>query len=121
MEKKGYTFEAEYIRAFVNWHRACDERELSQLQRCRYNYQLMQYLLDDLIPRHQQQYDLSLLEVNRYDKFIDVLTNFMNVFAACLQGSPWCQRPNSWDSHNTHNQHREQGMETKRCEWRHAT
>lgn len=66
MQKKGYTFEAEYIQVMVNWRRACDERGLSQLQRCRYNYQLLQYLLDDLMPWHRQKYDLSLLEVNRY-------------------------------------------------------
>ena len=59
----GYTFEAQYIRVIYNWRRACDERGLSELQRCRYNYDL---LLDDLMPWHKECYDFSLLEVNRY-------------------------------------------------------
>ena len=29
MEKKGYNFEAKYIRTIWNWHRACDERGLT--------------------------------------------------------------------------------------------
>jgi len=66
MKKKNYVFEAEYIQVMVNWRRACDERGLSQLQRCRHNHQLLQYLLDDLMPWHRQEYDLSTLEVNRY-------------------------------------------------------
>ena len=66
MKKKDYAFEAKYIQVMVNWRQACDERGLSQLQRCRYNYQLLQYLFDDLMPWHRHEYDLSLLEVNRY-------------------------------------------------------
>ena len=73
MEKKGYAFEAEYIRVIVNWRRACDERGLSQLQRCHYNHQLLQYLIDDLMAWHLQQYDLSLLEVNRYYNCIAIV------------------------------------------------
>jgi len=66
LKKKNYVVEAEYIQVMVNWRQACDESGLSQLQRCRYNYQLLQYLLDDLMPWHQQEYDLRTLEVNRY-------------------------------------------------------
>ena len=65
MEKKGYMCEANYIRVVLNWRRACDERGLSELQRCRFNYQMLNYVLDDLMPWHQQ-YDYSYLEVNRY-------------------------------------------------------
>ena len=63
--EKGYTFEATYIRAVGNWHRACDERGLSELQRCRFNYQLLSYVLDELMPWHKTSYDFSLLEVNK--------------------------------------------------------
>ena len=35
MEKKGYEFEANYIRVVLNWCRACDERGLSEQQKCR--------------------------------------------------------------------------------------
>ena len=62
----GYTFEAQYIRVVRNWRRACDERGLSELQRCHFNYDLLNFLLDDLMPWHKECYDFSLLEVNRY-------------------------------------------------------
>jgi gamma-glutamylcysteine synthetase len=66
MEKEGYTTEAAYVRAITNWRRSCDQRGLSELQRCRFNYQLLNYILDDLMPWHTQIYDFSLLEVNRF-------------------------------------------------------
>ena len=66
MMKKGYSAEAEYIDAVLGWRRACDERGLTELQRCRYNYRFLNYLLDDLMPWHRTSYDFSLLEVNRY-------------------------------------------------------
>ena len=65
MEKKGYDLEANYVRAVLNWRRACDERGLSEHQRCHFNYQMLNYILDDLMPWHEQ-YDYSYLEVNRY-------------------------------------------------------
>ena len=48
MEKRGYDFEANYIRVIWNWRRSCDERGLTELQRCRFNYQMLNYVLDDL-------------------------------------------------------------------------
>ena len=60
MGKKGYSFEAQYIRVIWNWHHSCDERGLSELQRCRFNYELLNYY-----PRHTTLYDLSTLEVTR--------------------------------------------------------
>ena len=62
MEQKGYTAEAKYING---WRHSIDERGLSQLQRCRLNYQFLEYILDDLMPWHHTNYDLSLLEVNK--------------------------------------------------------
>ena len=61
----GYTFEAQYIRVTRNWRRACDERGLSELQHFHYNYDLLNFLLDDIMPWHKECYDFSLLEVNR--------------------------------------------------------
>lgn len=87
----GYTFEAQYIRVIRNWRRACDERGLSELQRCHYNYDLLNFLLDDLMPWHTECYDFSLLEVNRYVhmsshiKYLptecNILTIIVNYFA----------------------------------------
>ena len=68
MEKKSYTFEAEYLHAVRDWRRACDERGLSHTQRSQYNKKFLDYILDDLMPWHREPElrDFSLLEVNRY-------------------------------------------------------
>ena len=66
MERNGYLFEEEFIRVVRNWRRACDERGLSSLQRCKYNYQLLEFILNKLMPWHSSIYDFSLLEVNGY-------------------------------------------------------
>ena len=65
MEKHGYDFEAKYIRIVLNWRRASDERGLTELQRSKFNYQMLNYLLDDLMPWHSSNYDFSTIEVNR--------------------------------------------------------
>ena len=72
MEKKGYAREAAYVRAIANWRRSCDQRGLSDLERCRFNYQLLHYILDDLMPWHTQIYDFSLLEINRFFFYVCV-------------------------------------------------
>ncbi|XP_065911420.1 uncharacterized protein [Dysidea avara] len=54
MENKGYKKEAEYLSVVHNWRRACDERGLTSAQRSKYNADFLSYLLDDLMPWHQQ-------------------------------------------------------------------
>ena len=39
MKAKGYEYEATYIQTVCNWHRACDERGLTELTRCKYDYE----------------------------------------------------------------------------------
>ena len=43
----------------------CDEHGLTELHQCKFNYQLLNLLLDDLMPWHSKLgfYDFSLLEV----------------------------------------------------------
>ena len=65
MESKGYTFEANFIQIILNSRRTCDERGLSEQQRSHYNYKMLNFLLDDLMPWHHEIYDFSTLEVNR--------------------------------------------------------
>ena len=65
MKRKGYDKEAEYISAVNGWRRAFDERGLSSLQRCRLNFKFLNYILDDLMPWHTNNYDFSTLEVNK--------------------------------------------------------
>ncbi len=65
MEDKGYTSEAKYIKAVRHWRLACHMRGLSQLERCRYNYELLNLILSDLMPWYETNYDFSTLEVAR--------------------------------------------------------
>ena len=69
MENKGYTCEAQHLSVIRHWRRACDEREFADSQRSTYNNELLEHLLDDLMPWHREEglIDFSLLEVNRYD------------------------------------------------------
>ena len=60
MEKKGYTFEANYISVIWNWRRASDERGLSSLQRSRFNYKLLNLILVDLMPWYKDSYDFII-------------------------------------------------------------
>jgi len=59
MSNKGYQFEANYIWAIWNWRRAGDERGLPERKHSKFNYQLLNMLLDDLMPWHKQMYDFS--------------------------------------------------------------
>ena len=48
MQKNGFDQEAEYILTVASWHEASDGRGLSQLDRCKSNHQMLNYLLDEL-------------------------------------------------------------------------
>lgn len=65
MRKKGYDTEAKYIETILNWRRAGDECGLSSLLRSKYNYNMLNMMLDELMPWHKQMYNFALLEVNR--------------------------------------------------------
>ena len=58
-----YLPEAENVE--TQWHEASDGRSLSQLQRCKQNYRMLNYILDEWIPWHRDNYDLSTLDINR--------------------------------------------------------
>ena len=68
MTKKHYTLEAKYVSIVHNWRRAVDERGLSTAQREKYRSDMLEFILDDLLPWHtnEELNDYSLLEVNRY-------------------------------------------------------
>ncbi len=59
MSDKGYSEEAKLTKVVLNWHRASDERGLSDLARSRYDYAMLNYILDDLMPWHKENYDFS--------------------------------------------------------------
>lgn len=60
-----YIPEADYVKTVAEWLEASDGRGLSQLQRCRQNYRMLNYILDEWIPWHRDNYDLSSLDVNK--------------------------------------------------------
>ena len=64
MERKNYEFEARYVKIIRNWRRSCDERGLSDEERSRFNQDLIEYILEELIPWYKQS-DYSTLEVNQ--------------------------------------------------------
>ena len=66
MDEHGYLYEARYLRVIHNWRRATDERGLTQQQRSQYCKQFLHLVLDDIMPWHQEKYDFSTLEVNRF-------------------------------------------------------
>ena len=67
MERKKYDIEAKYVRVIRNWRRACDERGLSHEQRSAFNSDLIEYILDELMPWHKEEgmKDFSTFEVNQ--------------------------------------------------------
>ena len=66
LEQKGYDKEAMYVHVIMNWRKASDMRGMSDEQQ-KYNKDLMDYVLDELMPWHKQQQtrDFSLMEVNQ--------------------------------------------------------
>ena len=57
MEKRGYMFEAHYVRTIHNWWRATDERGLTQQERSQYTKECLNLVLDELMPWHQHNPD----------------------------------------------------------------
>ena len=50
-----------YIKVIKNWRRESDERVLSQFTWCRFDYELLNFILDELMPWHKDMYDFSLM------------------------------------------------------------
>ena len=65
MKTKGYVYEEKFISVICNWRRAHDERGLTDLQRCRYNYEFLTVILEELMPWYSTHPDFSFLEVNQ--------------------------------------------------------
>lgn len=66
LKEKGYLAEAKYVEIVAKWHEASDGRGMTQLQRCKANYAMLSYILEDLIPWYEHgQPDLSTIDINR--------------------------------------------------------
>ena len=64
--RKEHVQEARHVQLIANWHEASDGRGLSQLQWSKYNYEMLNYVLDDWMPWHHEKYDFSTIDINRY-------------------------------------------------------
>jgi hypothetical protein len=65
LRKNGHQREAKHVEIIANWHEASDGRGLKQLTRCKYNYQMLEYILDEWMPWHQTCYDFTTIDINR--------------------------------------------------------
>ena len=65
MMSKGFAKEAEYVSIVADWHRANDERGVNQISRCKANYSMLNYILDEWMPWHKETYDFSTIDINR--------------------------------------------------------
>lgn len=66
MEQNNFESEAEYVRTIAGWHESSDGRGLTQLQRSKFNYQMLNYILDDFMPWHREIYNFLYIDINRY-------------------------------------------------------
>lgn len=66
LEMHGTATEAQFVRIIAKWHEASDGRGLSQLQRSKFNYQMLNLILDEWMPGHKECYDFSTIDIDRY-------------------------------------------------------
>jgi hypothetical protein len=65
MTKNNFEEEATFLKAVAGWHEASDGRGLTQLERCKANYIMLNYILDEWMPWHRNNYDFSSIDINR--------------------------------------------------------
>ena len=65
LERHGHLEEANYVRIVAQWHESNDGRGLSQLQRCRFNYEMLNFILAEWMPWYKETYDFSTIDINR--------------------------------------------------------
>ena len=59
-------YEASCIEVVLGWRQVCDQRGQSELERCKCNYKLLNFILEELMPWYRNHHEFSFLEVNRY-------------------------------------------------------
>lgn len=75
LERHGHNSEACYVQTIAQWHEASDGRHSSQLQRSRYNYQMLNFILDEWMPWHSENYHFSTIDINRYLESLEFKKN----------------------------------------------
>jgi hypothetical protein len=66
LSENGYEKEGEYINIVAGWHEAADGRGLSELERCKKNYAMLNMILDDWMPWHKTTPNFATIDINRY-------------------------------------------------------
>ncbi|XP_063431643.1 uncharacterized protein LOC134714335 [Mytilus trossulus] len=67
MQRNGFDCEAEYVSTVAAWHEASDGslRGMGQLRHCKANYQMLNYIVADLMPWYQENYDFTYIDVKQ--------------------------------------------------------
>lgn len=65
LREHGYEIEAYYVETVAGWHEAADGRGLTELERCRKNYSMLNMVLDEWMPWHRDNYDFMTIDINR--------------------------------------------------------
>lgn len=65
LRNNGYLRKATYVETVAGWHEAADGRGLTQLQRCKKNYAMLNMVLNEWMPWHVHCYDFSTIDINR--------------------------------------------------------
>jgi len=68
LSEHGYIREAHYVNTVAGWHEAADGRGVTELERCRKNYAMLNMVLDEWMPWHNDSYNFSLININRYKR-----------------------------------------------------
>ena len=78
LDRYGHEEAAYYVRTIAQWHEASDGRGLTCLQRSKFNYQMLNFVIADWIPWFDG--DLTTVDINRYLYQIDgsVTTESLN-------------------------------------------
>lgn len=66
LREHGYEREAYYVETVAGWHEAADGRGLTELERSRKNYAMLNMILDEWMPWHKENYDFSTIDINKY-------------------------------------------------------
>ena len=56
LKENGYEMEGEYVEIVIAWHEAADGRGLTELERCKKNYLMLNMILDEWMPWHRETY-----------------------------------------------------------------
>ena len=72
MQKNGHKNEMTFLHLVHNWHKACNGRSLDEETCHLRNRNMVNWVLDDWMPWHRENYDFSTIDFNWYEQNIHV-------------------------------------------------